>query len=350
MSMNVLTCSECGEVIPESAKRCPVCGAETPGDGKQQPAAIPPCEQHFQQLMSHAKQCQQVGDLPSALDYALAALELRCDESAVHALLGHLYEQSGNTEAALEHFQFALQVSPAAAETVQKPEMEVETATIHQARNAWLMAVLIGCVLFSGLAALFTIFPGERNIGRSTIIPLSSRQEPPWISKVPTPIRISLPPAVATNKPEPEAKTVLALDQHVETPNPAPPVPQEKMPPPITLPAVVLGPSASAGIPAEVTTPTMEEADQANFQGKYERAVSIYEELLCKQEKPDPRMLQNLAFCYQQLGNSEKAAEHLGQAVQGYQNQLQRGSAKSQRSTGVPQLRGGLTLIANSTG
>ena len=54
------------------------------------------------------------------------------------------------------------------------PPPDVETLVAQQTRSAWLLAVLIGCVLFSGAAALFTLFPSEHNIGRGMIFPMTS--------------------------------------------------------------------------------------------------------------------------------------------------------------------------------
>ena len=53
--------------------------------------------------------------------------------------------------------------------------------------------------------------------------------------------------------------------------------------------------------------------------GHYERAITLYEELLRQDEYPNPQIDQNLALCYQQLGNSRKAVEHLDQAIREYQ-------------------------------
>ncbi|OPZ80928.1 MAG: hypothetical protein BWY76_03198 [bacterium ADurb.Bin429] len=48
----------------------------------------------------------------------------------------------------------------------------------------------------------------------------------------------------------------------------------------------------------------------------------MYEALLRASESPNPRIHQDLAWCYQQLGNSGKATQHLTEAVRGYQRVL----------------------------
>lgn len=324
--MSVSTCIQCGEVIPEQAKRCPVCGTPV---SDTTPLAVPhadPQEFRVQQLVAQARECQNAGDLPLALRHAREALSLRCDECSIHALLGHLYEQTGNKAAARYHFQIALTVSPelTAMEPVLTPEPD--TILAHQTRGTWLLLVLIGCVLFSGMAVLFTLIPGERNVGSGFVFHSNNPDkthrvsEPRWTWKVPSPVHATeqaeTPDSVPSDTGTQE-KTVLAVG-HVESTSTSDSATNETLP----LPSQVLGPSASAGVPAETTEPTIEQADQAYFHGKYERAVSIYEELLHHQEKADPRIMQNLAWCYQQLGNSLKAAEYLEKAVQGYQAQL----------------------------
>lgn len=248
-----------------------------------------------------------------------------CDESAVHALLGHLYEQSGEKSAARKHFQLALTVAPSQSSEQNSP-FEPEVSVVQQTRNAWLMVVLIGCVIFSGVGVLFTLLPGPHNVERGQIFQQSllkptehPKIEPRWTWKVPSPVRHDTPePAPDVPEPPAPSKAVLAVDQHIETPRIQPAPQPDDAPSPMQ----VLGPSASAGMPAEATEPTIELADQAYFHGKYERAVTIYEEVLRRQEKADPRILQNLAWCYQQLGNSEKAADDLATAIAGYQAQF----------------------------
>ncbi len=328
MTMNVLTCTQCGEVIPESARRCPVCGMEIPDGLSPTLDAATPCEQRFHELLSRARQCQLAGDLPAAISLAETALSLHCDVCAVHALLGHLYEQYGNTAAAHHHFQQALEVAPGQTETELPMPQQTEPPVAVQSRGVWLMTVLVGCILFSGLAALFTLFPGERTIGQSNIlqptIATPSNSGARWTENVPTPIRPSTfestreHPAVSHMPvlPSPDNEMVTEKPVLVTPPVALPHVPERFSP------TTVLGPAACANLPAEGTEPTVEQGDQAYFHGNFELAVSIYEELMRQQAKPDPRMLQNLAWCYQQLGNSDKAAEQLKMAVQGYRSQL----------------------------
>jgi len=291
--------------------------------------AITLCEQRYHELISHAKQCQLDGDLVAAIGHAQMALSLGCDVCAVHALLGHLYEQSGNALKAHQHFQRALEVAPAQAEVELSVAPMIDLPAAPQLRGVWLMAVLFGCILFSGLAALFTLFPGERNIiGHGTILQPGIPVLPPnkdllWTAKVPSPIHQLLPEPLlehATNTPMAETNALLVGDMHVEGTRGS--LPASAHVPEQLVPTAVLGPAASVNIPAEAIEPTIEHADQEYFRGQYERAINLYEEIMYRQEKPDPRMLQNLAWCYHQLGNSAKAAEHLQMAMQGYQYQL----------------------------
>ena len=89
-----------------------------------------------------------------------------------------------------------------------------------------------------------------------------------------------------------------------------------------SVPEEVLGPSAHTLVQSTAVKPTLEAADQAYFRGEYAQAVVIYEAVLQQDDKQNPRLFQDLAWCYQQLGNSQKAADNLGKAVQGYRDVL----------------------------
>jgi hypothetical protein len=87
-------------------------------------------------------------------------------------------------------------------------------------------------------------------------------------------------------------------------------------------PPRVIGPSATGILPVLTAAPTAEQAEEAYSHGEYERAATIYEQVLTTQEKPNPRVHHHLALCYQGLGNMKKVEHHLGQAIDGYQKSL----------------------------
>ena len=263
-------------------------------------------------LLFQARLYQQKGDLANAIQCAADALAIRPQCSAVHALLGALYEQKGEYAAARRHFQKALSVTPEADDECSvPPEVVAADAVIaRQPTGGWVLPVLIGCIVFSGLAALFTLWPTGGNVERGSII---LRIIKPKSSPLPRP---DFSPKNDTRQPP--------------GPPPAPPVKVEN---PVGAPNAntastdgepkVLGPSVTSGMPALSGEPTFEQAEQAYFNREFERAISIYEKLLTTQDQPNPLIHKRLAECYQWLGNTRKAGYHLQQAINGYREQLE---------------------------
>jgi len=163
------------------------------------------------------------------------------------------------------------------------------------------------------LATLFAFLPAARRTQHAALIetktpaPLS----PSWRWSMPAPQ--SLPPET----PAQPVSTVVT----VEAPAPPPTPVDEDIPPPPPSGAV-LGPVARTQPALTMSAPTLEMAEAAYFRGEYDDAAALYESLLRASETPNPRLHQDLAWCYQQLGNSGKATQHLGEAVRGYQRVL----------------------------
>ncbi|MHB9133267.1 MAG: tetratricopeptide repeat protein [Armatimonadota bacterium] len=273
---------------------------------------------HIRQLLVQARLHQHEGDLTTALRCAREALSLRPECSTIHALLGHLYEQSGNASAAHYHFQAALAVKeePAIDGCAGWTEPPPPTPA-RPTPGLWLAVVLIGCVLFSGLAVVYSFLPEGRKVTHGAVVQIPPEKRPP-LPEEPRWVWTNMPEGVVVEQPgsdQPPAEATTAEGQ-----------------PPVATPEstagtngvrqasaeTVLGPSVRPRIVAEPTHPTLEQADQAYFTGQYERAVTVYEEVLQHDNTPNPRLYQDLAWCYQQLGNSTEAAEHLHKAVLGY--------------------------------
>ena len=276
--------------------------------------AFDPREEQLRALIETARGSAQCGDIAAALRYAREALAQRSDCSTTHALLGQLYEQQGDLAAARYHFQAALNVTPEAV--VVPAPLPVPQKQPHA---AVLLLVLIGCILISGLAALFAFRPSSRGDEQSTVLFEPGRRHaietPRWTMNVPTPMlkheNASAPPVAPATTHTPDTT--------------APPTstPPSGTPDSLIAPPTVLGPSAHAhGVEAIAGKPSLEAADQAFFRGEYDKAVTLYEAVLPQEENLNPRVYHDLAWCYQQLGNSQKASEYLGKAVQGYQAQL----------------------------
>lgn len=274
----------------------------------------------IRQLLDKARQSSQAGDIAQALCYAREALQQRNDCSTIHALLGQLYEQQGDAAASRYHFQAALNVATCDADGELLP-LEPEPARQPQAAGVMLL-VLIGCIVISGLAALFTFHPGRdsADLGSVQLLPRAAHSDSPrWTWRV---------PAAMPNPPAPDGPAVGLT--------PGPPAGTDARPP-VTPAAnvtenpgtadgdgsIVLGPSARGRDSRSLSgRPSLEKADQAFFRGEFDMAVTQYEAILPTLEQPDPRIYRDLAWCYQQLGNSGKAADYLMRATEGYRSLL----------------------------
>ncbi|HEY3378900.1 MAG TPA: hypothetical protein VGL77_15550 [Armatimonadota bacterium] len=296
-----------------------------------------PRDAQIRHLLDQARTSQQNGDLTTALRAAREALTLRTDCSTIHALLGHIYEQQGNLSAAHYHFQSALQVTvPAETDLISMPSA-MSVIPAKQPQAGVMVLVLISCILFSGLAALFTFHSGRRQVEQSNVfqIPIARpplATNPHWTWKtLPVPVAVSptiaKTPAPAT--PPAPATGAIAVSNPLPSSSVATPPP-----PPEPTPPAVLGPSAHSGVPAEPAEPKLETADQAYFRGEYARAITAYEALIAQESKPNPRLFQDLAWCYQQLGNSQKASDYLGKAIQGYKALLDTDSTNAAAQQG----------------
>ncbi len=315
--MEIFTCRQCGAVCDEQTESCAACGALLPREAE---ALAPPDPKtlRVRELLDQSRRQQHVGDLTTAIRCAREALLLRPDCSTIHATLGALYEQVGDEVAARYHFQTALSVTP--VHDCPVPPVVPEFAAVRASSGSWRTLVLIGCILFSGVAVLFTLWPIERDIERGTIIHSPSPAATNWIDHVPEPAPVKqTEPDETTANDTGTGKTPVPASADPK-PNPASATPATVTPASMT--TVVLGPSASSSVPAVANAPTLEQAEQAEFTGNYERAVATYEALLRQQDKPNPNLHHKLALNYQRLGNTPKAAEHLNSAVQDFRKQV----------------------------
>lgn len=323
--MSSLVCKHCGKEIDEPTSCCPECGNTISDEAPEQDGPTGSIEEYLQHLIKLARQSQHEGDLVLALDYARQALALRENCSTTHALLGHLYEQQGNTTASRHHFQSALQVT----RSEQAPSGVPETTFLpksnkRSAQSGIMMLVLIGCIFFSGLAAILAFRPCRHAIERSTVFQIPSERPPlastpPWTWRVPVPCPLHVDAAAPAATTTDESPMVKTADKTVADTS----VPGDDAVAPPPGPPSLLGPSAHAVVSVSPSKSALVEADQAYFKGEYDRAIMLYETILTQEEKPNPRLYQDLAWCYQQLGNSQKAAEYLGKAVDGYRALLE---------------------------
>jgi len=278
-------------------------------------------EQRIRVLLDSSRTCQQRGDLCAALRYAREALALHPHCSTIHALLGHLHEQTGNKTAAQYHFQAALSVPRVLTDT--RTASTRSSQELRQPQGRWMPVVLVGCILFSSLALLCSFWPNRPRVEHGSIqfMPTERRmstQSPLWTLHAPSPAQLTEPNQRQSASPHPAQATSTVLLASNDTPAPITATPENAEP---TAPTGVLGPPAHTRAPLAATRATMEQAHQAYAHGQYKVAATSYEELLRDQEKIDPLLYHNIAWCYYRLGNTERSTEFLEKAMQAYQTQ-----------------------------
>lgn len=341
--MEPFTCQYCGGPYHEHDSHCPTCGRAFAAAALSHQDEATASDAHLQQLLTTARHDQQNGDLLTAIRHTREALSMQPDCSTTHALLGHLYEQQGNLAAAQHHFQAALQVPLADATSLPYPEPEIPAIAPAGQPHAAMLLVLVCCILLSGLAAIFSFYTGNPSSARrDVVVQVPTEERPPlptnprWTWKVPTPVPLEETPAESPAPVQPTTATAVQVTVAQSDPAPAESTP---------LPPAILGPSARTRVSADTTGLTLEAADQAYFRGEYDRAVVIYESVLARGEQASPRLYQDLAWCYQQLGNSQKASEHLHLAIQGYRQLLDADPANTTAQQGLTRCEAALNTL-----
>jgi hypothetical protein len=329
-----------------SAQNCPVCQAPLKGDALTcpqcgagvsicypPPDAELPRQERARVLMEEAERCQAAGALECARQLAHEALTLRPDCPAIHSLLGCIQQQLGHDSAARLHFQAALAVTPPAETVPPQP-------AVRQAPNAWMAVIVFGCLLFSGLATLFVFLPSAQKTQQAALL-VTQNNHPPQRTPTPWTWRIPAPRASRLDNPAPP----VPVDMPVDTTKPAvnTTVTTHVPPPPPT--GAVLGPVAHAHAVVAITEPTLDMAESAYFRGDFDEAATLYEALLRRSDASNPRIHQDLAWCYQQLGNSGKATQHLSEAVRGYQSILEHDPQNAAAQHGIAACQAALRAV-----
>jgi len=308
-------CEQCGATYPNSASHCPACGApillstEIEDDD--------PTAQLTRTLLFQARTYQQRGDLANAIKCATDALAIRPACSTIHTFLGSLYEQQGEHAAAQLHFKKALTVTLTPDDDCDVPLLPLQETAARSTTGGWMLPVLVGCIVFSGLAALFTLWPGNPTVSVSGSLPY-----PRVLPNLPLPgksTKIQTPPRRRVTPPADKGQSGIPRDHETA------PIRRDYSSGTAMTDSIeteVIGPSAAEVLPIMPATPTAEQADEAYANGAYERAAAIYEKMLAGQDRANPRVHQYLALSYQRLGNTDKAGHHMGLAVDGYQQAL----------------------------
>jgi len=316
--MGEVICEQCGMIYGDDVSHCPKCGASVRRSVTAEDDD--PVVQLTRTLLFQARTYQQRGDLANAIKCANDALAIRPTCSTIHTFLGSLYEQKGEVAAARRHFQKALTVTPEPVENCELPLPSLpDFVIVRPVSSGWMLPVLVGCIVFSGLAAMFTLWPGNPVVRLGGVTPYF-RQKP----ESPLPF----PGAKTGVKPMIDHATTAPKEDEHEKPMKHPEATPLSVPNNnatqatannLTLEPRVIGPHATGTLPVMPVTPTVEQADTAYKQQEYERAAAIYENVLPAQDKPNPSAYQHLAHCYLQLGNRKKVQDYLEKAIEEYE-------------------------------
>lgn len=111
-------CSSCGTRNGTDSNFCKQCGIRL---DKSVPVKIDPDdferalpdEEHVSALLERAYQRRKEGDIEGAISLCVEALHLPIESTSAHSLLGQLYEEQGNREAAIHEYERVLTLNPA---------------------------------------------------------------------------------------------------------------------------------------------------------------------------------------------------------------------------------------------
>lgn len=280
-------------------------------------------------LLDDARRCQEQGNLERARALAHKALTLQPDCAATHSLLGCIHQQLGHDATARLHFRAALAVTPPTEEATA-------SVAARPKANPWMTIIALGCILFSGLATLFAFLPSAQKTQHAALLETRKAQptpsiSPEWSWTMPTPR-----PSPVQNPTQPVTPI---SDTHV--------TPTDSELPPAPPSGTILGPVARNRTGAPAGEPTLDQADQASFRGDFDQAATMYEALL-RRDPANPRIHQDLAWCYQRLGNSDKATQHLSDAIHGYQSLLVDDPQNSAAQRGITACQAALRALHSS--
>lgn len=326
-------CPQCGVALEGDERLCPQCGALQftachPGTSTE------PRHVRAGMLLEEAQRCLDDGHIERARQLAHEALTLRPDCPAIHSLLGCIQQKLGHESAARLHFKAALAVTP--------PSPATATRIVRPRANAWMAFVAFGCILFSGLATVFAFLPASSKTRSAALIHMqrarTPMQTPPaWTWQMPAPRQSS------ESKPSPIQDVSVVKVTTATTAHPIEPVK-----PPAPPAGTILGPAAQTPARMASAEPSLEKADLAYFNQDYDLAAMQYEALLRRGDATDPRIHQDLACCYQHLGNSGKATQHLHEALRGYQAALMDDPQNAAAQRGVAACQAALRELRRS--
>lgn len=362
-------CTNCGAAIEQDSKFCRQCGQKI-----SEPKQLCP-EDHLKigELVYAAYKHQEVGSIDDAIFACQGALALNERSPQAHALLGSLYESKGDFVSAAREYARAVELDPENEVNCRKLE-DLKSGRVvlaSQPREDGLLEKLKPYIPYASAAAVLLIIlvfgmslvqapAGESKPNTGSRDQLSAGQS--VIPQVAVPAQQDTQPQTNPNQGQPPATATQTANTQKPgiTPVPLPrtqPVvssprsgnqPSE---PPVIVPVIETSrntptPTPRANPPADsevirytpspATQPQMDPEEkglQLQRAGKYRDAITAYREATTK-TNDSGRVYQQIALCYQRLGENDMAVDSYNRAINSYKKQLSAGrdTAEVQRN------------------
>jgi len=374
-----MDCGNCGTRNPRGNQFCVKCGARlavAPAEPSQ--ARPAPDPSRAQQLLEQAFRYSDQGMLDEAIEACRSATIANPASTSAHSFLGILYERAGEREKAIREYELALSLSPeSVAERESLKQLASETGapvglpriSRRAARNALVGGFVVVVVAVVGAILLIGNRGRQAELNLQPHYPYPTPGAAPATAPAPTREEAAAPPAAAppVETGYPMIRSPLQPTGPAYTlppPGPPQPVPAPK-PARVSLP--VTGrvvewrpPTALAAPPARNLAPAPPAAETAGealvaapqvarsyyFGRQYNEAIQIYERMLRLRPDGAAEIREELAWVYYQADRTRDAIAEYGQALDGYQRQLERGAEPEQAKLGIRTCRAAVEALS----
>lgn len=352
-------CTNCGAAIEQDSKFCRQCGQKV-----SEPKQLGP-EDHLKigELIYAAYKYQEVGGIDDAIFACLGALALNEKSPQAHALLGSLYESKGDFVSSTREYARAVELEPENEANCRKLEglKSGRIVLASQPREDGLLEKLKPYIPYASAAAALLIIlvfgmtlvqapAGESkpNTGSrdqlsagQSVIPQVAVPAQPYAQQQYAQNPPAAPPQAAANANRQGIPPVSIPKVQPLTGN-QPPTSHQPNEPPVIVPVIETSrntptPTPRANPPADsevirytpspVTQPKMDPEEkglQLQRAGKYRDAITAYREATTK-ANDSGRVYQQMALCYQRLGENDMAVDSYNRAISSYKKQLSAG-------------------------
>jgi tetratricopeptide (TPR) repeat protein len=373
-----MRCDNCGASIETDNRFCITCGHEVV---QAKPAAGDKASGDYArvgELIYAAYKHKEAGEIEEAILACQGVLALSEDNSQAYALLGSLYELRGDVAAAVREYEKALRLDPANSDAGEGlKRLDSGTVLIHQATppanetlRPYLPAVAaiatLCLVLLLGFKLLYVpaakpATPTAPN--NAPAQPYAQLQQPP---QAPTGTQAQTGQQNPTTTPSAQAdgsQTGTGIPParlpQATSPTQKPTQSQPTSEPPVMVPVIepivkytpppttTTSPGTSVTRPSTYAPPPSEDPEQRGLRmqqsGKYRDAVAAYKEALSRTSDPG-RIHQQIAICYQRLGENALAVDSYNRAISAYKGQMSAGRDQSEVQRNIRACEAGIQV------